>query len=614
MIIGTAGHIDHGKSSLVTALTGKAMDRLAEERRRQITIDLNFASLELGSRRIGVVDVPGHEDFVRTMVAGASGIDLALLVVAADEGIMPQTEEHLTILERLGVPAGIPVLTKADLVDAEWIQFMALELTERLATSSVAFDVPLPVSARTGAGMDQLRERLGEYAAALAPRSPPADGFRLPIDRVFSLAGVGTVVTGTAWSGRLQVGDSIVVLPSGLRGRVRSLEIHGEQVSQSESGARTAVGIAGIDRTSVSRGDVVVTDDLPWAAASALDVEISLESSSPRPLTSRNRVRVLLGTAEVMARVLPRSPIGPGETGLARLSLERSLVARTEDRFVLRSYSPVTTIGGGRVLDPVPHRRRTSWPLGMASKDPAARFRALLNRRAGGIPGPMLPIILGVPRATALAVARRDSTARQLGDLWVTTELIEQVGTRALGLVKDYHRQNRSALGMPLETLRHSLPAADEVVEAALADFSRAGRIRVTNGVVTLAGFVPRVEGGDAEIDRVVGILLDAHLTPPSIAELEQSTGRRDLLAVLRLAARTGRVEAVERDRYYTREALDQFTGVLKDLGEKGSIIPAQVRDRLGISRKYLIPLLEWADDRGITIREGEGRRLRARS
>jgi selenocysteine-specific elongation factor len=200
-----------------------------------------------------------------------------------------------------------------------------------------------------------------------------------------------------------------------------------------------------------------------------------------------------------------------------------------------------------------------------------------------------------------------------LADLWVPTTSIEQVATRALGLLKEYHRQHRSAVGMPLETLRHSLRAPEVVVEAALADSGRAGKIRRSDGVVALAGFVPRVEGGDAEIDRVVGILIHAHLTPPSITELEQSTGRRDLMSLLRLAAASGRVEAVERDRYYTREALEQFTGVLRDLGEKGSIVPAQVRDRLGISRKYLIPLLEWADDRGITVREGEGRRLRSR-
>lgn len=612
MIIGTAGHIDHGKSTLVTALTGKPMDRLLEERRREITIELNFAPLDLGAGRIaGVVDVPGHEDFVRTMVAGASGIDLALLVIAGDEGIMPQTEEHLIILERLGVAAGIPVITKADLVDPEWLQLVMLEVSERLEASPIAFDAPLAVSARTGAGIDALRAGLWAHASKLA-RRPRGDAFRLPIDRVFSLPGVGTVVTGTAWSGSLQPGDEVLVLPSGQRGRVRSLESFGRAVDRSEPGARTAVGVSGIERASVARGDVLVTDELPWTATRALDVEIGLQPGKGS-LHSRSRVRLLLGTTEVLARVLPRSPLLPGGAGMARLSLESPLVARAEDRFVLRSYSPVTTIGGGRVLDPWPPRRRSVWPPGLASTDPAERFRSLLERRSNGIRSAALPILLGLPPGAATDVARRELGARLLDDLWVTPAAVEEAGTRALALLREYHRGHPSDPGMPLETLRHGLRAQPAVVEAALGDFAGAGRLRLRDGLVVLAGFVPRVVGGDAEIDRVVRILTEAHLSPPSVGELEQSTGRRDLLAVLRLAAARGQVEAVERDRYYVRGALDQFVEVLSEMGQHGPIIPAAVRDRLGISRKYLIPLLEWADGRGITVREGEGRRLNAK-
>jgi selenocysteine-specific elongation factor len=611
MIVGTAGHIDHGKSALVSALTGRPMDRLAEERRREITIELNFAPLELGHGRVaGMVDVPGHEDFIRTMVAGASGIDLVLLVVAADEGIMPQTEEHLAILEQLGVPAGIPVITKADLADAEWLQLVTLELSERLSTSTISFEAPMAVSARNGTGIEALRERLRARAATL-PRKPTSDAFRMPVDRVFSMSGVGTVATGTSWSGTLGVGDSVLVLPSGLRGRVRSLESYGLAVERSVPRARTAVGIAGIERSAIGRGDVLVTDELPWMAVSALDVEIALQPNAARPLKSRTRVRLHLGTAEVMARVLPRTPIEPGTSGIARLSLEKRVVARAEDRFVLRSYSPVTTIGGGRVLDPRPPGRRSVWPEGLASRDPRERFRSALVRRPEGIPATALPLVLGLPQAAAAEVARSEPSARLLRDLWVTNGAVEAVGTRALALLREYHRQHISDPGMPLETLRHSLRARDVVVEAALTDFARAGRLRRIDGVVVLAGFVPRVAGGDVEIDRVVRMLLDAHLSPPSIPELERSTGRRDLSALLRLAAARGRVEAVERDRYYAREALDQFTLVLNELGQQGEIVPAAIRDRLGISRKYLIPLLEWADGRGITVRVGEGRRLK---
>jgi selenocysteine-specific elongation factor len=395
MIIGTAGHIDHGKSSLVTALTGRAMDRLAEERRRGITIDLNFAPLELGSGRVaGIVDVPGHEDFVRTMVAGASGIDVALLVVAADEGIMPQTTEHLAVLEHLGVPVGIPVVTKADLVDPEWLELVLLEVAERLAGSPVAFGPPIAVSARTGQGLPELRERI---AAQTASVRPSGDLFRLPVDRAFSVAGVGTVVTGTSWSGRVEVGDAVVLLPEGVEGRVRSVEMFGHPSGQSEPGARTAVGIAGIARDAVRRGQVLVRAGDPWESTSALDVELSLDASAPRALTPRTRVRVHLGTAEVLARVHPRSAIEPGERGLARLALEASVAARGGDRLVIRSYSPVTTIGGGVVLDPLPPPRRAAWPAGLSAATPGERLHALLSRRPAGVAQGALPLLLGMP-------------------------------------------------------------------------------------------------------------------------------------------------------------------------------------------------------------------------
>jgi len=530
--------------------------------------------------------------------------------VAADEGVMPQTEEHLAILEQLGVPAGIPVITKADLVDSEWLQLVSTEISERLAVSAVAFEPPLAVSVRNGNGIDELHQRLVALASALPPRIS-GDGFRMPIDRSFSLSGVGTVVTGTSWSGRLGIGDPVIVLPAGLRTRVRTLESYGHAVERSDPGDRTAVGLAGVERRAVGRGDVLVTDELPWVAASALDVEITLLPIAARPLKPRTRVRLHHGTAEVMARVVPRLPIEPGGTGMARLTLEKPLVARAEDRFVLRSYSPVTTIGGGRVLDPFPPGRRSAWPGGFASPDPAERFRAAMVHRSDGIQSAALPLLLGLPRSAATAVAEIEATARLVGDVWVTTSAVEEVGRRALGTLREHHRRYISDPGMPLETLRHSLNARDVVVEAALSDFARAGRLRRIDGVVALAGFVPYVVGGDPVIDRVVRILLEAHLNPPSVPELERTTGRRDLLAILRLAAARGQVEAVERDRYYAREALDQFAAVLNDLGRQGEIIPAAVRDRLGLTRKYLIPLLEWADGKGITVRAGEGRRLK---
>jgi len=611
VIVGTAGHIDHGKSALVAALTGQVMDRLAEERRRGITIDLNFAPLPLeGGCVAGIVDVPGHEDFVRTMVAGASGIDLALLVVAADEGIMPQTVEHLAVLEHLGVAAGIPVITKADLVEQDWLELVMAEVAERLAASPVAFDAPVATSARTGRGLDELRARLAARAAALEPRRV-ADLFRLPVDRVFSLAGVGTVVTGTAWSGRLAVGDAVLLLPAGREGRVRSIESYGRPLDQSEPGARTAVGIAGIQRHDVHRGWWLVGADAPWLPVQALDAEIAVQPDAPRALVTRSRIRLHLGTAEVMARVHPRAPIGPGERGIARLALESPVVARAEDRFVLRSYSPVTTIGGGRVLDPQPPRRRSVWPAGLGSRSPSERFRAVLDRRPAGVAAAELPILLGIPPAAAAAVALAEREARRVGELWVWDATLREIGSRALAILKAYHRGHPSDGGIPLETLRRGVRAPAALAERALADLSEAGKVRLAGGVATLSGFVPRVQGGAAEIDRVVRILEEAELSPPDLAELERQTGRSDIAAILRFAAQSGRVEAVERERYYARPALDRFTAVLAELGRERLIAPAALRDRLGISRKFMIPLLEWADAKGITERVGDARRLR---
>ncbi len=611
MIIGTAGHIDHGKSALVAALTGQAMDRLAEERRRGITIDLNFAPLPLpGGLVAGVVDVPGHEDFVRTMVAGASGIDVALLVIAADEGLMPQTIEHLAVLEHLGVPAAIPVVTKADLVEPEWLELVLAEVSEWLAPSPLGFEPPVATSVRTGAGLDELRGRLAARAARLEPRRG-TDLFRLPVDRSFSVAGVGTVVTGTAWSGRVATGDAVRLLPSGGVGRVRSIETYGRALSSSEPGARTAVGLAGVTREAAQRGSWLVAADAPWQATRALDVELRLQADAPRSLVLRSRVRVHLGTAEVMARVHPRTPITPGSGGLARLALEDPVVARAGDRLVLRSFSPVGTIGGGRVLDPLPPRRRTLWPAGLASEAASEHFAALLDRRPGGLLAAELPLLLGVPVADALAVARAHPGAQEVGDVWIRVEVLDEVTGRIVAALKAFHRANPAERGMPLETLRHGLRAPQPVVERAVSDAAAAGRIRVLDGVALLSGFVPRVQGGDAEVDRVVRILEEAELSPPSLPELERQTGRRDIDAILRLAARSGRVEAVERSRYYARPALERFRATLAELGRDSLIAPADLRDRLGISRKFMIPLLEWADAKGITERVGDRRRLR---
>ncbi|HEV8613848.1 MAG TPA: selenocysteine-specific translation elongation factor [Gemmatimonadales bacterium] len=603
MIIGTAGHIDHGKSALVTALTGRPMDRLAEEKRRGITIDLNFAPLELeGLPPAGIVDVPGHEDFVRTMVAGASGIDLVLLVVDAVQGPQPQTWEHLAIVEQLGVPRGIPVITKADLAEPEWLELVVAEVAERLAASPVEFESPAIVSAVTGQGIPELAARLRTLRATHR-RERPEDGFRMPVDRAFSIAGVGTVVTGTPWSGALRIGDPVSLLPSGLAGRVRSLEAYGAAVSAAEPGARTAVGIAGIERAAIHRGETLVDRRLSWRSTSALDALLELLPDAP-PLRRQLRVRVHLGTAEVLARVYPREEIIPGGRGMARLALERPLVARGNDRFVLRSYSPVLTIGGGRVVDPFPPRRAAVWPQALAALEPSRRAEALVLRRPAGIPAETMPLLLGEPLAGKL------EGITLIAGRYLSAEIPLAIKAAALSALDAFHRKSPAEPGLSLETLRRALPGPQDVVSTVLESMVREGELKLAEGVATLPGFVPRLAGGEELTTRVVAALEQAGLEPPSLAELERQLGHTGLLPVLRHAAQQGRVMQVESDRYFSLGALQRFVEVVRELAAEQAITPSALRERLHLSRKYLIPLLEWADRSGVTRRVGDQRVL----
>jgi selenocysteine-specific elongation factor len=618
-VIGTAGHIDHGKTALVKALTGVDTDRWEEEKRRGITIDLGFAPLPLGDDvQASVVDVPGHEGFVRNMLAGATGIDVALLVIAADEGIMPQTEEHLAIVELLGVRRGIPVITKRDLVDAEWLELVQGEVATRLAASRIRWERAVAVSALTGAGLDELRSALGRVAADLVER-PAADLFRLPIDRVFAVAGAGTVVTGSTWSGGVAVGDSVRLLPLGRDARVRSIEVHGESAARAVPGRRTALALVGVDKSELARGDVAVTGP-GWHATGMLDASVELLPGAHKPLASRTRVRVHLGTAEILARVVQTRAIGPGETGQARLVLETPLVARGGDRFVLRSFSPVTTIGGGVVLDPFPPQRaRLRRRRIVPDQTPAQRLEALVVEAGlAGVATETLAVRLGVaPRRVTTVIADVGDGLLVLGEMLVASAAVTAEAARLVEVLRRHHKEHPIDPGMSLQALRAAVGAASSpppaaVVDAVLAQGVRGRKLEIVESVARLPGWRPAFDARSSGArDQVARRVVEAKWQVPTVAELERELPNAPVRAVLAHLAREGVVEQMDQERYAAAPALAEFRAALEaTLTELGSATPAELRDRLGLTRKYLIPLLEWADRRGVTRRTGDARVL----
>ncbi len=590
-------------------------DRWEEEKRRGITIDLGFAPIDLGAGfEASVVDVPGHEGFVRNMLAGATGIDVALLVVAADEGIMPQTAEHLAIVELLGVRRGIPVLTKRDLVDDDWLTLVETELAARLDASPVRWDPPIATSALSGVGLDALREALRRLAGDLRDR-PETDLFRLPIDRVFALPGAGTVVTGSSWSGTVAVGDTVRLLPLDREVRIRSIEVHGTPAERAVPGRRTALALVGVDKDELARGDVVVTGS-GWRGTELLDAAVELLPGAPRPLISRTRLRVHLGTAEVLARASQTGPIAPGERGRVRLVLETPLVARGGDRFVLRSFSPVTTIGGGSVLDPHPaaEPRLPARSLTLA-QTPSERLAVWVGEAGlSGIRPGDLPVRLGIlPGDVSGVIAAAGKGVLTCGE-WLTSRSAAAAAAERLGaLVADHHERHPIDPGMSLQALRATLQAVPEPIVDAVIDLgARKQLLEPAGGVVRRPGWSPSLDRGASDArSAIAGRIAAAQWQVPTVAELEREFAGAPVRALLAHLAREGGVEQVDQERFAAPAALTEFRSKLEAvLGELGQATPAELRDRLGLTRKYLIPLLEWADRRGITERRGDARVL----
>jgi selenocysteine-specific elongation factor len=615
VILGTAGHVDHGKTALVKALTGVDTDRLAEEKRRGITIDLGFAPLDLGADGVlGVVDVPGHEAFVRNMLAGATGVDLVLLVIAADEGVMPQTREHLAILDILGVKGGVIALTKCDLVDDDWLALVRDDVQSLVAGTALEGAPMVPTSVVSSRGLDALRDALARAVRAI-PARDAADVFRLPIDRAFSVRGTGTVVTGTVWSGRLTRDAAVRILPSGASARVRNIELHGAAIDAALPGTRAAIALAGVGVGELSRGSVLVADEA-WVASTALLADVALLPDAPRPLGPRTSVRFHLGTVEVGARIVaPGGALAPGARKHARVVLDAPVVSRAGDRFVLRNASPLATIGGGVVADPAPAQRRARpWPVDAAT--PAQRLVQVLEHAGPlGVSMASLPVRIGAqPEQVPSLVGSLDS-ARRVGDVLYAGAVVDALENRFVSLVDEHHAAFPLDPGAPLQSVRVRTTPNPGLADLIVSTLVSQQKVDVSSGLVMRHGWTPTLDQrARSTLEGIARTLEQADREPPSVDELEQQFGP-DTVSVLKVLERESRAVQVAPDRYYATAALDRLEALLRSAMADGrEKSPSELRDVLGVSRKYLIPLLEYADRTGLTQRRATGRVIGSRT
>lgn len=630
IVLGTAGHIDHGKTSLIKALTDIDTDRLKEEKERGITIDLGFAFLKLTDDiQLGIVDVPGHERFVKNMLAGVGGIDLVVLVIAADEGVMPQTREHLAICELLRVREGLVALTKIDMVDADWLELVQEDTAEFLRGTFLEGKPIVPVSSKTGAGLDDLLATLRTLCQALTPRSS-AGPMRLPVDRVFTMRGFGVVVTGTLFSGSLHLEDRVEMLPSRETARVRGLQVHNQSVSEALAGQRTAINLQGLEKADVQRGHVLVTPGR-FPVTYMLDVTLKLLDDAPRPLKHRDHVRFHIGTSEIMGRVilLDSDEVQPGEEVFAQLHLEEPTAACPQDRYVLRSYSPVQTIAGGTVLDTVPakHRRRRPQVLEQLTTlrdGTAAEVLAVHLRNAAYRGLQWADVLLRSPLDdTALRGVVADLQQQGIGVTieehppWLLhRDAYAQARAQIVQLIAAFHRANPLKPSMFTEEV-HSKFAdmPDKVFAAIVQELVASGELEVTRDKVKMASHTVTLSPAlQTAIDALEQTFHQAAYQPPSLEEALEShkltrAEDRELLQVLVDQQKLIRLKG---DIFYHRDIFEGIESQLRAyLEQHGEISAAEFRDLLQISRKYAIPLLEHFDNQRLTMRIGDKRILR---
>jgi selenocysteine-specific elongation factor len=633
VVLGTAGHVDHGKTTLVQALTGINTDRLQEEQKRGITIELGFAYLDLPcGHRLGIIDVPGHEKFVRNMVAGATGIDLVALIVAADEGIMPQTREHFEICQLLGVQRGCIVITKKDLVEPDWLGLVIEESREFVAGSFLE-DAPIVVvSAVTGEGMEDLVKVIDQLVQS-CDFSETHGPFRLPVDRVFSMKGFGAVVTGTSISGRISVGDSFTLYPSGRSGRIRGIQVHGEDRPLVEAGYRTAINVQGVDKEDIGRGEVLATPGI-LAPTYIIDADFFYLSSNSKKLKNRARVRVHLGTAEIMARILllEREELAPGERTIVQLLLEQPAGIWPEDRYVVRSYSPVRTIGGGSCLNNASVKRQrlkglhealfAAWRRG----SPEEKIQAHLEEGGpGGLTFDDLAIKLGIFGNRLKKLLAKPISEKKI--LIVESDRQRMIAERTCGKLMEllleklagYHKENPLKSGLGKEELKNLMGRRvdQRLLHFLLNEQVKAGSVVVEEASVRLSSHKVSFQEEEEELRKnLVAIFRESLLAPPRINELAgtfSQTPRKKLLAMLEVLAREELITRVGEDLYFDSSVLSDLAGRLKKHLQRHGDIDAQgFKQMTGATRKFSIPLMEYFDRQKLTLRVGDKRVLRA--
>jgi len=636
IILGTAGHVDHGKTSLIRALTGIETDRLKEEKARGITIELGFAYLDLPcGHRLGIVDVPGHEKFIRNMVAGAAGMDLAAFVVAADEGIMPQTVEHFEICRLLGVRDGLIVLTKKDVVEPEWLDMVTEEIRDFCAGSFLENAPIIPVNSLTGEGLDEIVRLLDAKVAALSFHEEFGP-FRMAVDRVFTMKGFGTVITGTSLAGRIETGAELMFYPGGLTAKIRGIQVHGKDVNLVEAGRRTAINLQGIEKEQINRGDMAATPGC-LIASTLLDAEFHHLSSARKDLKNRTQVRVHLGTREIVGRIalLESDTLPPGATTHIQLILQEPAAVWPGDHYVIRSYSPITTIGGGTILNNAPKKRkRTLERDRIANQAHFARLTAadseqkllILAEESGGkgITADQLAARTGVfskklkkqlqhPISTGALVVVDSESQRMLA-----ATVAEGINRQIVDLLTAFHRNNPLKPGLAKEELRSQLrPAVDQkVLQALLAALVKKGVLEQVGAEIKLSGHTVVLQVNEQEMEQKIGALYrEALLTPPNLKEVLAAFGEfpeRQIRQVIDLLLAKEELIKINETLFFHVPAIQTLQEeVIAFIRREGEIDAQRFKDLTGLTRKFSIPLLEYFDKIKLTIRVDDKRVLR---